>query len=442
MSARESMITAALLLVGLAAASAAGKSAVASNGQDDEPKLWALLVAGSNGYFNYRHQADICHAYHVLRNHGIPDEQIVVMMYDDIANNPQNPTPGVIINHPNGSNVYPGVPKDYTGKLVTPKNFLSILQGKKVNGGSGKVIASGPNDHVFVNFADHGAPGLIAFPDEELHAKPFVNVIKKMHKQKKFAKMVIYIEACESGSMFDGLLPENVNVYATTAANPDESSYACYMDDYRQTYLGDVYSVKWMEDSDREDLRKETLIDQFKLVKKETTTSHVMEYGDMSLGKLPVGEFQGEKGAQPIVVPEAPLDAVSSRDVPIAILQHKLRKASSPAAKLSIRRKLQLALRKRSFLDNKVAEIASIISENNEESTKALLSEKRPLRDFDCYERAVRHFSENCFNLSKNPYALGRLRVLVNMCEVEYDINDITDAMDLACTHKTVVGIV
>jgi legumain len=29
-------------------------------------KLWALLVAGSNGYDNYRHQADICHAYQVL----------------------------------------------------------------------------------------------------------------------------------------------------------------------------------------------------------------------------------------------------------------------------------------------------------------------------------------------------------------------------------------
>ena len=28
-------------------------------------KIWVLLVAGSRGYYNYRHQADICHAYHV-----------------------------------------------------------------------------------------------------------------------------------------------------------------------------------------------------------------------------------------------------------------------------------------------------------------------------------------------------------------------------------------
>ena len=31
-------------------------------------KLWALLVAGSSGYENYRHQADVCHAYQVNYN--------------------------------------------------------------------------------------------------------------------------------------------------------------------------------------------------------------------------------------------------------------------------------------------------------------------------------------------------------------------------------------
>ena len=57
-----------------------------------------LLVAGSNGWFNYRHQADICHAYQIVHAHGVPDDRIIVMMYDDIAYNKENPTPGKIIN--------------------------------------------------------------------------------------------------------------------------------------------------------------------------------------------------------------------------------------------------------------------------------------------------------------------------------------------------------
>ncbi|KAH7962126.1 hypothetical protein HPB52_014532 [Rhipicephalus sanguineus] len=431
-----------IFLVLAAVASTVAAAPEKSPERADEPKLWALLVAGSNGYYNYRHQADICHAYHVLHNHGIPDERIVVMMYDDIANSTENPTPGVIINHPKGKDVYQGVPKDYTGDLVTPQNFLDILEGKKVKGGSGKVIASGPNDHIFVNFADHGAPGLIAFPNDELHARQFMKVIKRMNKQKKFAKMTIYIEACESGSMFDGLLPENVNVYATTAANPDESSYACYWDDKRQTYLGDVYSVNWMEDSDKEDLHTETLIDQFKLVRKETNTSHVMEYGDLDIGQLSVSEFQGEKEAKAVVLPKVPYDAVSSRDVPIAVLRKKFARASKPHEKNSLKKKLRQALNKRSFLKKKVAEIASFLAQVNPENGVSLLTSKRRLTNFNCYEKAVRHFSDLCFNLSKNPYALGHLWVLVNICESSYKLSDIIEAMNFACTHQTVVGTV
>ncbi len=50
---------------------------------------WGVLVAGSNGYYNYRHQADVCHAYQILHKNGIPDDHIIVFMYDDIAQNTQ-----------------------------------------------------------------------------------------------------------------------------------------------------------------------------------------------------------------------------------------------------------------------------------------------------------------------------------------------------------------
>lgn len=60
---------------------------------------------------NYTWQADVCHAYQILRNGGLEDDNIVVFMYDDIAFSVYNPRPGVIINKPNGEDVYKGVPK-------------------------------------------------------------------------------------------------------------------------------------------------------------------------------------------------------------------------------------------------------------------------------------------------------------------------------------------
>merc|ERR1711971_1528839 len=236
-------------------------------------KIWVVLVAGSNGYWNYRHQADVCHAYQIVHKHGIPDENIIVMMYDDIANNRENPLKGQIFNKPNGTDVYKGVPKDYTGKNVTADTFVDLLKGKQLNYGSGKMLKSGPNDHLFVYFSDHGAKGLVAFPSTILHAKTLDKTLKEMNSNKQFAKMTIYIEACESGSMFKGLLPDNIIIYATTASNATTSSFACYYDKARKTFLGDVYSIKWMEDSDKKNIEKETLDQQYSVVKKETNTS-------------------------------------------------------------------------------------------------------------------------------------------------------------------------
>lgn len=53
----------------------------------------------------------MCHAYQILKKGGLKEENIVVFMFDDIAASPFNPRPGVIINNPNGSDVYAGVPK-------------------------------------------------------------------------------------------------------------------------------------------------------------------------------------------------------------------------------------------------------------------------------------------------------------------------------------------
>ena len=70
-------------------------------------------------------------------------------------------------------------------------------------------------------------------------------------------------------------------VFATTASNPTESSYACYYDDTRQTYLGDLYSVDWMEDSDKGLIGNETLLSQFQIVQQETIFSTVCDYGNL-----------------------------------------------------------------------------------------------------------------------------------------------------------------
>ncbi len=53
--------------------------------------------------------------------------------------------------------------QDYTGQDVTVSNFFAAILGDKsgIEGGSGKVVDSGPNDHIFIYYTDHGGPGVL-----------------------------------------------------------------------------------------------------------------------------------------------------------------------------------------------------------------------------------------------------------------------------------------
>lgn len=52
---------------------------------------WAVIVAGSSGYWNYRHQAAAASAYHYYLNRGIPKQQIITFMSETVATDELNP---------------------------------------------------------------------------------------------------------------------------------------------------------------------------------------------------------------------------------------------------------------------------------------------------------------------------------------------------------------
>ncbi|NWH74486.1 LGMN protein, partial [Piaya cayana] len=215
-------------------------------------------------------------------------------------------------------------------------------------------------------------------------------------------------------------------VYATTAANPRESSYACYYDEERQTYLGDWYSVNWMEDSDMEDLRRETLHKQFQLVKKRTNTSHVMQYGNRSIASMKVMQFQG-MGKKAITISLPPVenyDLTPSPDVPLAIMKRKLMATNDIYEAKKIASKIKAYLEVKEFIQESMRKIITLIT-GSREQTNQILSDRLTISNYDCYESAVNHFKARCFNwhLSIYEYALRQLYALVNVCEGGYPID-------------------
>jgi len=268
---------------------------------------FAVLVAGSNTYENYRHQSDVFHHYHILTSRGVKPQNIIVMAYDDIARNPRNPFPGEIFNSPAGKDVYAGVVIDYFGEDVTPSNFVAVLTGDKSavmktdTRTTGKVLTSTSNDNVYIYFSDHGGDFVIAFPFEYLYADELNDALKTMHNKGMYKQLVFYLEACHSGSMFENLLSSELNIYTTTAADPHESSYAEYCRGQARvrgrfigSCLGDEYSCRFMEDIDSrpgERLSSYSMQQQYQYLRTVVRGSNVQQYGDLTIAQKSIAEF-------------------------------------------------------------------------------------------------------------------------------------------------------
>merc|ERR1711981_1152572 len=258
-----------------------------------------------------RHQADACHAYQIAKGHGIPESNIILLAYDDIAHNSQNPFPGKVFNKPTpagvpGKDVYDGCKISYRGSDVTAENFLKVLSGD--TSAPGPVLKSAAQDHVFVYYADHGGPGILGVPygarGGYIHASDINKAIETLQSKGGYKELLFYLEACESGSIFNNLL-KAPNAKAVTAANPRESSWGWYcpyssggdMVDGKSigSCLGDEFSVRWMEDADASKLNSETVGQQFSKVRTAVTKSHVQVYGVHSFDAEPIGDFEGLK---------------------------------------------------------------------------------------------------------------------------------------------------
>jgi len=413
---------------------------------------FAVLVAGSNGYYNYRHQADIAHAYQVLtKEGGIPAENIITMMYDDVAHSDENPIQGNLINHINGTNVYMGKDViDYRKEECNADNVLGVLNGTA----KGKTLKSTSEDNVFFYFADHGAAGLVAMPvGDPLYAVDFLKTIHWMHDNHKYKQMVIYIEACESGSMLENL-PNDINIFGTTAARDNESSYATYFDKSRGTYLGDEYSVSWMEDSDRMYSSKdtqETLQTQFLHVKKNVNQSHPQEFGSRAIRHEQVRVYQGnateiegsswsffgwlKQKLQHIFVPrrrrtldEEGLILVSdSRDVKLNTLKN-LYNLAPEVEKAHFYALMMEEEKDRALFDKTFTYAVKTFKMDERFLTERMYDEI----DFQCLKHTYRQFEKKCKPFSD--YGLKYVRTLANLCS-EFDKHKITAIFEHFCKH-------
>lgn len=240
---------------------------------------YAVLVAASEGWKNYRHQADVLGFYHYLKGCGYDDDHIILIMADDIAYNEKNPLPGVVRREISGKNLYEDVEIDYRLGDLTLNDLKQILTSAPSEAYP-VTLGSTANDNVLFFWSGHGTQRGWTWKDtEDLNAE----FAKHMFSGMKFRKQFAIIETCYSGGVAQGCtgIP---GLLMMTAANPYEPSKADAFDDELQAYLSNTFTssiLTQLEGNPRSVIR-----DLYLHAFDKTTGSHVMVYNPDYYGSL------------------------------------------------------------------------------------------------------------------------------------------------------------
>lgn len=243
--------------------------------------------------------------------------------------------------------------------------------------------------------------------------------------------MVLYIEACESGSMFSNILSSDWRIYTVTASNPTESSWGtyCYPQDnvkgvHMNTCLGDLFSVNWLENADKANGRKETLEQQYHIVKDETNKSHVMRYGQLDFTNEVIGDFEGDLDlaeqflerifSRSLFLPTTPAQhtpdllkhtsTIDVRDAKIHHLYARVMQNGNHKAHLDLSSEINYRMR----VDHVFQEFASLSVAND-------FNGYHEPRNFDCLRLLIDTFEQACGKF--DDYSLKYVKYLVNECE-------------------------
>lgn len=184
--------------------------------------LYAIIVAGSSGWENYRHQADTYAFYQLLKANGLDDRHILLVAEDDIARNPANPEFGTVRITNDGKNLYNGISIDYHPSELSWEEFERILTGTS-SGMPVGIFAPDKEDNLLIYWAGHGVKEGPLWLDRTIPNEQVAGLFRKMAEEERFRKALFIIETCYSGRI--GEACRNIpHLLCITAANTDETS--------------------------------------------------------------------------------------------------------------------------------------------------------------------------------------------------------------------------
>ena len=195
---------------------------------------YAVLVQGSNGWSNYRHQADVLNMYQLLRKNGYDDDHIILIIDKALATNEKNAEPGIIRAADNGPDLLAGAVIDYDNAALYPADICNILLGEP-SATTPVVLPKDAGQNVLLFWSGHGHNKASNGADElawcdagngqGMTATRLRQTVSQMQKGGHYRKMLILTEPCFSEVVITPLVGIP-GVLAMSSAGRYEQSFA------------------------------------------------------------------------------------------------------------------------------------------------------------------------------------------------------------------------
>jgi len=212
----------------------------------DHSDTWVVIVGASRFWYNYRHESNVLAIYKTVKQLGVPDSRIILMISEGFACNPRNIYPGRVYSTSDldtAIDVYgDDVEVDYRGYEVTPENFIRLLTGRHDSSvPRSKRLLSDENSNVFLYMTGHGGEGFLKFQDSEIiSSEELGDSVTQMAQRGRFKEMLTMFDTCHAESLCDGLVADSI--ICMTSAHRKEDSYAIDRSTRMGLYMIDAWT--------------------------------------------------------------------------------------------------------------------------------------------------------------------------------------------------------
>lgn len=257
----------------------------------------AVIVSSSRYWFNYRHVVNALSIYQLCKSNGIPDENIILMLADELPTNARNPLKNSMTANGGRTNLYSDdIEIDYRGDEVTVDNLVRALLGKQDgNTTSTRTLHSNADSHVLVYWTGHGGDSFFKFQDiEEITAKQIARVFQQMHDMKRYKEILFIADTCQAFTLGDALggVP---NVYMVGSSLRGENSYAHHSDAILGLSVIERYTHALVQFLEKKDLKKlslkQGLVDHLRFQEQRAHVGFRDDTCERSFQSVPMSDF-------------------------------------------------------------------------------------------------------------------------------------------------------